>query len=127
MTRNPPLSRRERQIMDALFRLGPASVADVMDAIAEPPSYSAVRATLRVLEEKGHVVHDEDGQRYLYRPAVAPEMARRAALDHLVDTFFEGSTEEALVALLGRSDLELSAEQTDRLAAQIRTAREAGR
>lgn len=123
----PPLSRRERQIMDALFRLGPASVAEVMEAIADPPSYSAVRATLRVLEEKGHVVHEEDGPRYLYRPSVEPDAARTAALDHLVDTFFDGSAEQALVALLRTSDMDLTDAQVRRLSDEIRRARREGR
>lgn len=123
----PPLSRRERQIMDALYRLGPSSVAEVMEAIDDPPSYSAVRATLRVLEEKGHVNHEEDGPRYLYRPAVAQEAARSAALDHVVDTFFDGSAEQALVALLRRSDLELTDAQARRLSDEIRRARREGR
>lgn len=113
--------------MDALFRLGASSVAEVMDAIMDPPSYSAVRATLRVLEEKGHVVHDEDGPRYLYRPAVEPEAARTAALDHLVETFFDGSAEQALVALLQRSDLDLGEREMRRLSDEIRRAQREGR
>jgi predicted transcriptional regulator len=113
--------------MDALFRLGPSSVAEVMEAIDDPPSYSAVRATLRVLEEKRHVVHEEDGPRYLYRSAVKPEAARSAALDHLVETFFEGSAEHALAALLRKSDLDLSDAQVQRLSDEIRRARREGR
>jgi BlaI family transcriptional regulator, penicillinase repressor len=113
--------------MDALHRAGPSSVAEVMEAIADPPSYSAVRATLRVLEEKGHVVHEEDGPRYLYRPAAKPEAARSAALDHLVETFFEGSAEQALVALLRRTDLALDDARVQRLTEEIRRARREGR
>ena len=94
------LSRRERQIMDALYHHGQATVAEVMESIPEPPSYSAVRATLRILEEKGHVVHKQDAQRYVYLPRVSPESARDSALKHLVRTFFDGSTEQA-APLLG--------------------------
>ena len=121
------LSRREREAMDVLYRRGQATVAEVMEDMAHPPTYSAVRSTLRILEEKGHVVHREDGPRYVYVPAVARDKARKAALDHLVDTFFEGSAEEALVALLKRSDLEMSEPQIERLAHTIRRAREEGR
>jgi predicted transcriptional regulator len=122
-----PLSRRERQIMDALYRLRSATVAEIMEAIEDSPSYSAVRATLRVLEEKGHVVHQEDGPRYLYLPAQAREEARSAALDHLVETFFDGSAEQALVALLRKSDLELTDTQARQLSSEIRRARKEGR
>jgi predicted transcriptional regulator len=122
-----PLSRRERQIMDALYRLRSATVAEIMESIEDSPSYSAVRATLRVMEEKGHVVHQEDGPRYLYLPAQAREEARRAALDHLVVTFFDGSAEQALVALLRKSDLELTDAQARQLSSEIRRARKEGR
>jgi predicted transcriptional regulator len=122
-----PLSRRERQIMDALYRLRSATVAEIMESIEDSPSYSAVRATLRVMEEKGHVVHQEDGPRYLYLPAQAREEARRAALDHLVETFFDGSAEQALVALLRKSDLELTDAQARQLSSEIRRARKEGR
>ena len=121
------LSRREREVMDALYRRGQATVAEVMEDMGHPPTYSAVRSTLRILEEKGHVVHREDGPRYVYVPAVARDKARKAAIDHLVNTFFEGSAEEALVALLKRSDLEMSDDQIERLASTIRRAREEGR
>jgi len=121
------LSRREREVMDVLYRHGQATVAEVMEAMPHPPTYSAVRSTLRILEEKGHVVHREDGPRYVYVPAVARDKARKAAIDHLVDTFFKGSAEEALVALLKRSDLEMSEQQVERLAHTIRRAREEGR
>lgn len=121
------LSRRERQIMDVLFREGEATVAEVIERLPDPPSYSAVRATLRILEDKGHVGHREDGPRYVYAPSVERERARTAALDHLVDTFFDGSTEEALVALLHKSDMELSDEQIQRLAREIRKAGREGR
>jgi BlaI family penicillinase repressor len=121
------LSRREREVMDVLYRRGQATVAEVMEDMEHPPTYSAVRSTLRILKQKGHVVHREDGPRYVYVPAVARDKARTAAIDHLVDTFFEGSAEEALAALLKRSDLEMSEEQIERLASTIRRAREEGR
>jgi BlaI family penicillinase repressor len=121
------LSRREREAMDVLYRRGEATVAEVMEQMVHPPTYSAVRSTLRILEEKGHVVHREDGPRYVYAPAEGRDQARTAALDHLVNTFFEGSAEEALAALLKRSDLEMSEEQIERLAGTIRRAREEGR
>ncbi len=121
------LSRRERQIMDVLYRLGAGTVAEVMEQLPDPPSYSAIRATMRILEDKGHLAHREDGPRYVYTPAVERESARSAALDHLVETFFDGSTEDALVALLRKSDLELSEEQIQRLAREIGRAGQEGR
>ena len=124
---NPPLSRREREVMDVLYRLGEATVADVMEELVDPPTYSAVRSVVRILENKGHIAHREDGPRYVYAPAVKREKARRAALDQLVDTFFEGSSEQALVALLRRSDLDMSDSQIERLAKAVRKAGEEGR
>ena len=124
---NPSLSRREREVMDVLFRRGEATVAEVMEAMSDPPTYSAVRSILRVLEEKGHVSHREDGPRYVYAPAEAREKARRAAVDHLVETFFDGSAEQALAALLRRSDLDLAETQVQRIAAAIAKAGEEGR
>lgn len=121
------LSRRERQIMDVLYRRGAASVAEVMEEMPDPPSYSAVRATLRVLEEKGQVFHVHDGPRYVYQPAADPARARRAALDHLVATFFDGSAEEAVVALLRLEDADAKAEEIERLREAIRMARAEGR
>ena len=121
------LSRRERQIMDVLYRRGAASVAEVMEEIPDPPSYSAVRATLRVLEEKGHVMHLHDGPRYVYQPVLEPERARRAALDHLVATFFDGSAEEAVVALLRLEDADIDVSELERLRERIRQARDEGR
>ena len=121
------LSRREREVMDVLYRLGEATVAEVMEELVDPPTYSAVRSTLRILEEKGHIAHREDGPRFVYAPAVGREKAQRAALDHLVDTFFEGSAEQVLVTLLRRSDLEMSESQIERLAKAIKTAGEEGR
>jgi predicted transcriptional regulator len=121
------LSRRERQIMDVLYALGQATVGEVLERIPDPPSYSAVRATMRVLEEKGHVVHLQDGPRYLYKPAVAQESARSAALSHLVRTFFGGSAEAAATALLSMTESRLTRADLERLAAQVETARDEGR
>ncbi len=121
------LSRRERQIMEVLFQRGEASVAEVREEIADPPSYSAVRATLRVLEEKGRLRHRESDGRYLYEPVIAPERARDAALTHVVRTFFDGSPEDAAVALLRMSDARLSQSTLDRLADAIERAETEGR
>jgi predicted transcriptional regulator len=124
---NPPLSRREREVMDILYRFGEATVAEVMEELADPPTYSAVRSILRILENRGHIAHREDGPRYVYSPAVGREKARRAALDQLVNTFFEGSSEQAVVALLRRSDLDISESQIERLARAVKKAAEEGR
>jgi BlaI family transcriptional regulator, penicillinase repressor len=126
MTRNPKpsaLSRRERQIMDILYKLERASVGQVLAEIAGSPSYSTVRAQLRVLEEKGHVRHEEHGLRYVYVPAVPREVARRSALRHLVETFFDGSTEKVVAALLGGEVARISPEELDRLARLISKSR----
>jgi predicted transcriptional regulator len=123
----PGLSRRERQIMDALYTLGEATVGEVMDHIPDPPSYSAVRATLRVLEEKNHVKHKQDGPRYLYLPTVPRDKARSHALKHLVGTFFGGSVEQAVMALLSMPETKMSDEQLEKLAEQVRQAEEEGR
>ena len=124
---NQPLSRREREVMDVLYRRGEATVAEVLEDLKEPPTYSAVRSILRVLKEKGHIVYRADGPRYVYAPALGRDRARQAALDHVVNTFFDGSAERALAALLDRSDLELSDEQIRRLTSEIRLAGEEGR
>lgn len=118
------LSRRERQIMDALFRLRDGSVADVQEAIPDAPSYSAVRAHLRILEEKGYVTHRQEGPRYVYQPAVARDKAKRSALRHLVDTFFGGSAEQTMAALLDEDASRLSEEELDGLARLIDAARD---
>src|SRR5919199_4286650 len=110
------LSRRERQIMDFLFKHGKATVAAVQAGIPDPPSYSAVRAMLRTLEEKGHVTHEEDGRAYVYRPTVAREQARRSALRHVLSTFFGGSTEQAVAPLLHLSGPRLPREGVRRRA-----------
>ena len=119
------LSRRERQIMDVIYRLGRATAAEVLERLPNPPSYSAVRAMLRVLEEKGHVRHEQDGQRYVYLPTVAREKARKSALAHLVKTFFDGSVERAVTALLD-SGGRLTDDEYDRLARLIKRARSEG-
>jgi BlaI family transcriptional regulator, penicillinase repressor len=112
-------SRRERQIMDILYKLGRASVGQVLSKLADKPSYSTVRAQLRVLEEKGHVRHEEHGLRYVYVPAVPRDVARRSALRHLVETFFDGSAEKVVAALLGGEVARISPEELDRLARLI--------
>ena len=117
------LSRRERQILDVLFQRGRATAAEVQEALSEPPSYSAVRALLRILEEKGHVRHEVDGPRYVYAPRLDPEKARQSALRHLVHTFFDGSAEKAVAALLGSEAPHMAAEELERLAALIESAR----
>jgi BlaI family transcriptional regulator, penicillinase repressor len=121
------LSRRERQVMDALFALGQGTVNEVLDRMPDPPSYSSVRATMRVLEEKGQVEHLQDGPRYLYRPVVEQENARSAALGHLVRTFFGGSAEAAAAALLGMTRRRMSDDDLRRLALQVEAARDQGR
>ena len=121
------LTRRERQVMDILFRRGEATVADVMDALPDPPTYSAVRSVLRILAEKGLVTHKEDGPRYVSLPAANPERAREDALKHVIHTFFEGSTEQAVTALLRISDAELDDDEIARLRDRIRNARGSGR
>lgn len=110
------LARRERQIMDVLYRLKSATVGQVLEALPDRRNYSTVRAQLRVLEEKGHVRHEEQGLKYVYFPAVPHDVARRSALQHLVETFFEGSTEKVVAALLGGEVSRISREELDRLA-----------
>lgn len=117
------LSRRERQIMDVIYRREEATVADVLGELPDPPSYSAVRAMLRKLEEKGHLVHKEDGPRYLYRPVMPAEQARETALDRLVRTFFDGSPIKTVSALLDRSAAELSPEELEDLSRLIEDAK----
>ena len=121
------LSRRERQIMDILYRRGRASVAEVLAELPDPPGYSAVRALLRVLEEKGHVEHEADGPRYAYRPTVPRAEALESAMQRLVRTFFDGSAERAVAAFLDMSAADLTDEELGRLAELIEQAREEGR
>ena len=123
----PSLSRRERQVLDVLHRLGRASAADVRAALADPPSDSAVRTHLRILEEKGHVYHEQDGPRYVYLPTVPREAAGRSALRHLVQTFFDDAPGRAAAALLDDAAADLSEADLDRLDALVRQARRAGR
>lgn len=120
------LSRRERQILDILYRRGRATAAEVQAALPDPPSYSAVRAMLRILEEKKHVRHEHDGPRYVYLPTVARDNAKRSALRHILQTFFDGSTEQAISALLDESSAQLSQAELDRLARLIDDARKSG-
>jgi predicted transcriptional regulator len=117
------VSRRERQILDVLFERGQATAAEIQAALPDAPSYSAVRALLRILEAKRYVRHDQDGPRYVYRPVIARESAGRSALRHLLRTFFDGSPEQALAALLDPSSSRLSDEELDRLAKLIERAR----
>ena len=120
------LSRRERQIMDFLYQKGRATAAEVQANIPDPPGYSAVRAMLRVLEEKGHARHEQDGPRYVYLPRVARDRAKRQALRHVVRTFFDGSPEQVMAALLDDRSAKLSDEDLDRLARLIDRARQEG-
>jgi len=121
------LSRRERQIMDILYRSGKASASEVREAMADAPGYSAVRAMLRVLEEKKHIRHEEKDLRYVFMPVVPREKARRSAVRHVLDTFFDGSPEQAVATLLDVSGRDLTTEELDRLAALIEKARQEGR
>ena len=121
------LSRRERQIMDVLYQLGEATAAEVQERLPEPPSYSAVRAMLRILEDKGHIRHHEDGPRYVFSPTVARDTARRSAVTHLLKTFFDGSVTDAMAALLDGTDRKLSRDEIDRLAQIIEQRKREGR
>jgi predicted transcriptional regulator len=120
------LTRRERQIMDILYKRGRATAAEVMDQLPERPHYSTVRTQLRVLEEKGHVSHEEHGLRYVYAPAVPRRAARKSALRHLVDTFFDGSAEQVVAAVLGGEGSKLSEEELDRIAELVARAKKEG-
>jgi BlaI family penicillinase repressor len=125
--RHAQLSRRERQIMDVLFRHGRATAAEVQAQLPDPPSYSAVRAMLRILETKGHTRHEQDGPRYVYIPTLARNKAKRSALKHLLNTFFEGSAEQVVAALLEVSGDELSEADLKRLRRLIDDARDEAR
>ena len=120
------LSRRERQIIDILYARGSATAAEVQAALPEPPSYSAVRAMLRILEEKGHARHEQDGPRYIYKPTLARNNASKSAMRHMLHTFFDGSAEQAISALLDDHSVHLSEAELDRLARLIAHARKAG-
>ena len=123
----PPLSRRERQIMDILWRRRRGTVADVLAELPAPPGYSAVRALLRILEDKGHVRHHHDGPRYIYEPVMPRNKERLSALRHVVRTFFDGSTEDAVAALLDSADGTLGKRELDQLARRIAGAQREGR
>ncbi|MGH7710150.1 MAG: BlaI/MecI/CopY family transcriptional regulator [Gemmatimonadaceae bacterium] len=121
------LTRRERQVMNILHRRGASTVTEIMDQLPDPPTYSAVRSILRILGEKALVRHREDGPRYIYEPAESTERVRENALEHVVDTYFAGSTEQAVTALLRLSDADLSEAEIKRLRDKIRGARVGGR
>lgn len=121
------LSKRERQIMDVLYRLGRATAGEILEALPAAPSYSTVRTQLRVLETKGHVRHQELGLRYIYSPIVPRHTARKSALKHLVETFFEGSSAKVVVALLGGDGAGVSDEELARIAEAVASARKESR
>ena len=120
-----PLSRRERQIMDVLYQKGRASAADIQEAIADAPGYSAIRALLRILEEKGHVRHEADGAKYVYLPTGSIEKAKRSAVRHMIDTFFQGNIETAVAALIDGKSKRISSAELDRIAKLIADAKAA--
>ena len=120
------LSRRERQIMDIIYQQGRATAAEVLGSLPDPPGYSAVRAMLRLLEEKGYLKHEQDGQRYVFMPTVAREKARKSALKQMIRTFFDGSATDAVAALLDISRDKLSKEELDNLSRLIEEARKKG-
>lgn len=121
------LTRREREIMDIVYRMGRVTAHDVQENLAAPPSYSAVRALLRLLEERGHVRHVQDGARYVYLPAVAPGAARKKALAHVVSTFFAGSVEQTMLALVESSRTKLDAAEIERLTGILERAKKDGK
>jgi predicted transcriptional regulator len=121
------LSRRERQIMDILYQRGKASASEVREAMEAAPGYSAVRAMLRVLEEKGHVKHQAEGLKYVYVPVVARDKAKRSAVKHVMETFFNGSAEQIVAALLDVSSTRLTREELDRMSEMIEQAKQEGK
>jgi len=125
--RHGQLGRRERQIMEAVYRLGHATVAEVLDQLEDPPSYSAVRAMLRILEDKGHLRHEQDGPRYIYLPVVPREKARGSILRDMVHRLFDGSIEQAVAALLDQRNGRVNEAELERLERMIRGARKQGR
>ena len=128
MTKKPdPLTRREREIMDILHRRGRATAHDVMADLADPPSYSAVRTFLRLLEDAGHLRHELEGKSYVYLPTVARRDAQRSAITHLVETFFDGSVEDAVASLVESSKTKLSQGELDRIAALVAKAKKEGK
>ncbi len=127
MPDNVSLSRRERQIMDILYRLGSATAAEVQENLAEAPGYSAVRALLRILEDKGHLKHAYDGPRYVYAPIVSLPVAQKSALKQMLRTFFDGSKAQAVAALLGVSGSDLSEKELNRLSEIVEQAKREGK
>ena len=127
MSNERDLSRRERQIMDFLFRVGKATAADVMEGLPDAPSYSAVRALLRILEQKGHIRHEEEGRAYVYMPLVRRADARQSALSHLLKTFFDNSAEQAVAALLAIKGEKMSDAELERMSRMIDAAKTEGR
>jgi BlaI family penicillinase repressor len=123
----PALSRRERQVMDILYKRGEATVAEIMGDLPDPPTYSAVRSVLRILGEKSLIRFKEDGPRYVYYPAQSTEVAREDVLAHVVQTYFAGSPEQAVTALLRMSDVDVADGEIERLRTAIRQARQSGR
>jgi BlaI family transcriptional regulator, penicillinase repressor len=121
------LSRRERQIMDILYQRGKSSASEVLEAMPDAPGYSAVRAMLRVLEEKGHVKHQAEGLKYVYIPTVARDKAKRSAVKHLLDTFFKDAPEQVVAALLDVSSTRLTRAELDRMAEMIERAKKEGK
>ena len=121
------LSRRERQAMDVVYALGRASAAEVLERLPDPPSYSSVRSMLRLLEEKGCLRHEQEGPRYVYLPTVPREQARQSALEHLLSTFFDGSTEDAVAALLDLESARIEPDAVRRIVSMIEKARKEGR
>src|SRR4051812_47205208 len=129
MTKNPHahLSRRERQIMDVIYQQGRATAVEVMENMPAPPSYSAVRAMLRLLEEKGYLRHEQDGPRYVYLPTLSRDKARQSAMKQMLQTFFDNSTEQAVAALIGMTRAKMTEDELDRLSRLIEKARKEGR
>jgi predicted transcriptional regulator len=121
------LSRRERQIMEILYQRGKATAAEVREGMEDPPSYSAVRAMLKILEDKGHIRHQAEGLKYVFAPVIAREKAKRSAVKHVLDTFFGGSPEQIVAALLDVSGERLTKEELDRMAEMIERARQEGK
>jgi predicted transcriptional regulator len=121
------LTRRERQVMDILHRRGESTVAEIMAELPDPPTYSAVRSILRILGDKALIAYKEDGPRYVYYPAAPTEQAREDVLEHVVRTYFAGSTEQAMTALLRMSDADVSDAEVEALRTKIRRARQSGR
>lgn len=123
-TTHDPLSRRERQVMNIIYSRGQATAAEIHEALPDPPTFSATRAVIRTLEEKGHIVHQEQGLRYIYLPVVPADKARRSALSHLVTTFFQGSPSRLMATLLESSAAKVTEEELNQLEQMIRRARQ---